>query len=223
MTLRTSNLPKADTRASHIEIVITDILEAAQEEFAVNGFAGARMQVIADRAGYPKANVHYHFKNKTSLYLAVLDRIVTRWDDYLNDISVDDDPAVVLDTFIREKVQFSFDEPSASRLFANEIIHGAPHLRKHISSQIRPYVIDRVAVIQSWIDAGKMMSVDPMRLIFLIWSTTQHYADFQSQILIVTKQKKYTQEYRQETADFLSKLILSGCGLTLPSKNNQLT
>jgi TetR/AcrR family transcriptional regulator len=68
-----------------------------------------------------------------------------------------------------------------------------------------------------------MMSVDPMRLIFLIWSTTQHYADFQSQILIVTKQKKYTQEYRQETADFLSKLILSGCGLTLPSKNNQLT
>ena len=218
MILRSSNQPKPDTRASHIEIVITRILEAAQEEFAVNGFAGTRMQVIADRAGYPKANVHYHFKNKTRLYLAVLDRIVTRWDDYLNDISVDDDPAVVLDTFIREKVQFSFDEPSASRLFANEIIHGAPHLRKHISSQIRPYVIDRVAVIQSWIDTGKMITVDPMRLIFLIWSTTQHYADFQSQILIVTQQKKYTQEYRKETADFLSKIILSGCGLTLPNE-----
>ena len=66
----------------------TTILLAAQEEFATHGLKGARMQAIADRAGLPKANVHYYFKNKVSLYLAVLNNIIATWDDVFNDARV---------------------------------------------------------------------------------------------------------------------------------------
>ncbi|MFT7091696.1 MAG: TetR/AcrR family transcriptional regulator, partial [Candidatus Azotimanducaceae bacterium] len=82
------------------------IIDAATLEFAGHGLKGARMQAIADRAGLPKGNVHYYFKTKESLYIAVLDNIVDRWNDQFDDIKEDDDPAVALDQFIRNKVRF---------------------------------------------------------------------------------------------------------------------
>ncbi|MEZ5448538.1 MAG: TetR family transcriptional regulator C-terminal domain-containing protein [Thiolinea sp.] len=43
-------------------------------------------------------------------------------------------------------------------------------------------VPERTAVFQAWIDQGKMNPVDPAHLMFLLWSSTQHYADFSTQI-----------------------------------------
>ena len=45
------------------------ILVAAEQEFVLKGFRGATMQGIADRAGLPKANVHYYFKSKKNLII----------------------------------------------------------------------------------------------------------------------------------------------------------
>ena len=194
------------------------ILLAAQEEFARHGLKGARMQAIADRAGLPKANVHYYFNNKSSLYLAVLDNITETWNDVFEEVSVDDDPATALDTFIRQKVRLSFEQPSASRLFANEITQGAPHLSEYLRSVLRPWVRDRADIIQGWIDAGKMASTDPVLLIFMIWATTQHYADFQVQVLSVLNRAEYEEEMIDEISDFLSRIILKGCGLTPPGR-----
>jgi len=206
-------------RAQKVERVRLDILTAAQEEFAVHGYQGTRMQSIADRAGLPKANVHYYFNNKSSLYLAVLDDIVGRWNNFFSDFNREDDPAVLIDEFVREKIRFSFQEPSASRLFANEIIQGAPQLANHIKLEIRPYVLARASAIQQWVDEGKMAVVEPMQLIFLIWSVTQHYADFQAQILLVSNQKTYSKRFIQQTSDFLSDFVLRGCGLTPPARD----
>ena len=196
----------------------TTILLAAQEEFATHGLKGARMQAIADRAGLPKANVHYYFQNKVSLYLAVLDNIIATWDDFFNDVSVNDDPAAALDTFIREKVRLSFENPTASRLFANEILQGAPYLTDYMSEVLRPWVNNRAKVIREWMNAGKMIASDPVLLIFMIWASTQHYADFQAQVLGILGRKEYDDDLISQVSDFTSQTILRGCGLEPPNK-----
>jgi TetR/AcrR family transcriptional regulator len=216
----TKTTQKIGPRAQKVEQVRQRVLAAAQEEFALHGYQGTRMQAIADRADLPKANVHYYFNNKSSLYLAVLDDIVGRWNNFFSDFNRDDDPAILIDEFVREKIQFSFDEPSASRLFANEIIQGAPQLANHIKQEIRPYVLARASTIAQWVDQGKMAAVEPMQLIFLIWSVTQHYADFQAQILLVSNQQAYSKTFIQQTSDFLSDFILRGCGLTPPIRRD---
>jgi len=191
------------------------ILQAAKVQFAAHGLNGARMQTIADEAGLPKANVHYYFKTKVSLYLAVLDDIIDRWNEF-QDIQIDDDPAEALDRFIRSKVRFSFEDPVSSRLFASEVLQGAPHLGGYMREQLRPWVQHRTDVIQGWIDAGKMRAVDPMQLIFLIWSSTQHYAAFEPQVLSIMNKPRYEPKMQAEVSNFLSNLILTGCGLTPP-------
>ncbi len=203
---------KSEARSNIRDRNFAIILSAAKEQFAMHGLNGARMQTIADEAGLPKANVHYYFKTKESLYLAVLDDIIDRWNAFQH-MRVEDDPAEALDRFVRSKVAFSFEDPVSSRLFASEILQGAPHLGGYLRDELKPWVKARCDVIRGWISRGKMPAIDPMYLIFLIWSSTQHYADFEPQILAVLNKPRYTPQKQKEVADFLSGFILRGCGL----------
>ena len=192
------------------------ILDAAIEEFSRLGYKATSMQVIANRAGIPKANVHYYFKNKENLYREVLNHIIEVWNISFDEIQNDEDPAVALDRMIRAKVRLSYTHANASRLFANEIIHGAEHLGDYLKQDVRQWVRDKSRIIQDWIDAGKMDPVDPVHLIFLIWSSTQHYADFETQVLTILNRAEYETEMIDDIADFLSQVILKGCGLQAP-------
>ena len=156
------------------------ILLAAEQEFVKHGYKGTSMQVIADAADLPKANVLYYFKSKGALYAAVLTDILERWNEVLDELSEDDDPAETLARYIEVKVDLSISFPSASKIFAMEIIQGAPHLQDHLRTDMRRWVKDKSRIIESWISQGKMASVDPEHLIFMIWSCTQHYADFET-------------------------------------------
>lgn len=189
------------------------IIAAAEQEFAQHGFRGATIQNIADRAELPKSNVLYYFSNKKRIYYALLDDILSRWNALFSEIRPEDDPAQVLEAFIRTKVEMSRRFPVASRLFAQEVIQGAPFLKDHLRTSMREWVRDRAGVIQQWIDDGRMAPVDPVKLIFLIWSSTQHYADFQFQILMVENKAEYEQRDFDHVADFLTTVILRGCGL----------
>ncbi|WP_246841641.1 TetR/AcrR family transcriptional regulator [Cellvibrio sp. PSBB023] len=197
---------------------LNNIINAAEEEFVQNGFRGASIQNIADRAGIPKANVHYYFKSKTNLYVAVLDNIINLWNDLLGEITVDDDPAEVLDRFIRKKVELSYTNPRASKLYAMEMIQGAPHLKGYIRTEMRQFVRRKAQIIEQWIEQGRMDKVDPMHLIFLIWASTQHYADFDVKILTVMNRAEYEPDMINDISDFLSQMILKGCGLKPPVK-----
>ena len=194
------------------------IVDAAETEFALNGFGGTSTQKIADRAGLAKANIHYYFSSKEKLYLRVLNNIIHLWNDYFDEIRVEDDPAEVLDKFIRTKVQLAYSHPSPSKLFAREIIQGAPHLHEYIRKEMRTWVRTRATVLEKWMDEGKMARVDPYHLIFMIWASTQHYADFETQVLTVMNHAEYEDEMIEHIADFLGEIILTGCGLTPPGK-----
>ena len=190
-----------------------NILAAAEDSFVKNGFKGTSMQSIADAGGLPKANVLYYFKSKQALYLAVLDEIIRRWDESIDDMSEGDDPAQVLGKYICAKVDLAIQYPNASKIFALEIIQGAPNLQDHLRTNLRTWVRAKSKIIQSWIDQGKMKAVDPEHLIFMIWSTTQHYADFDTQILTVTNKLEYDEVDVQRIKDLLCTVILGGCGL----------
>ena len=193
------------------------ILAAAEAEFAQNGYKGATIQNIAERAGLPKSNVLYYFSTKKRMYSAMFDDILGRWNKVFTDIRPHDDPAEALATFIRNKVEMSRKYPLASRLFAMEIIQGAPFLLDHLRTNMREWVRGRADVIQTWIDQGRMAPVDPVQLIFLIWSSTQHYADFQVQILMVENKAEYEKRDFDHAARFLTEVILRGCGLESPT------
>ena len=189
------------------------ILEAAQEEFILQGIKGATVQSIADRANLPKANILYYFKNKENIYHAVLERTLDMWDQGVGDINPEDGPAVAIEKFIASKVNMSFQHPSASKIYAMEIIQGSQHLKEFARTYLRKWVREKATLFQHWIDSGQMEDVDPYNLIFLIWSSTQHYADFETQILTIMNRADYEKEDVEQVTAFLTDFILRGCGL----------
>lgn len=186
------------------------ILDAAQEVFATYGYQGATIDEVAERAGISKPNLHYYYKRKKDLYLAVLRRTLEIWLVPLRELDRGGDPASELGHYIAHKVELSRQYPAASRVFANEIVQGAPFLKGYLQKELRAVVERKAAVIQHWIDQGKLATVDPYHLIFLIWAATQHYADFVPQIKAVMNVPRLTQGHFRKIEQSLSRIILHG-------------
>lgn len=158
------------------------ILDAGLEVFSSYGFRGATVDQIAALAGMTKPNLLYYFRRKQDIYLAVLNRIHETWLQPLEAVDPDGDPAREITAYIDRKLEMSRDSPKASRLFAMEIMQGAPVLGPVLSGRLRKLVDAKAAVIRRWVAEGRLAPIDPYHLIFMIWATTQHYADFAVQI-----------------------------------------
>ncbi|MCB5160764.1 TetR family transcriptional regulator C-terminal domain-containing protein [Marinomonas algarum] len=204
-------------RQNHREEIFEKILEAAEIEFGLKGYNGASLQHIAERAGLPKPNIIYYFQSKANLYKSVLDQTLMGWNDLFDRATLEDDPAIVLDRFIREKLKQSFEKPGTSRLFAMEVIGGALHIGDYLKQELQPWFASRMALLQGWMDAGRMRSCDPASVIYMIWATTQHYADFEAQVLALSGVTSLEDTDLQRIGDTVSGIILTGCGLTLPT------
>lgn len=158
------------------------ILDAALDVFSADGFRGATLDNIAATAGLSKPNLLYYFPSKDAIYRAVLSGLLDTWLDPLKPIDDASDPIEQILAYVRRKLEMSRDYPRESRLFANEIVQGAPHILDEIQGPLRALVDDKVALFKTWIADGRIADVDPYHLIFSIWSTTQHYADFSVQV-----------------------------------------
>jgi len=188
------------------------ILGAAEKVFAGAGFGGATMAAIATASGLPKANLHYYFGSKDELYRAVLARTLSDWLVPANGITADADPRTALEQYIRAKMAMSAQRPDGSRVFANEMLHGAPVL-KEILATVHPMVKEKAAVIQGWINAGRMAPVDATHLFFTIWAATQTYADFEVQVCAVLGRKSLGKKDYARATEHVVSLLLRGCGL----------
>lgn len=186
------------------------ILDAALEVFADYGFKGATIDQIASRAGMSKPNLLYYFRRKRDLYVAVLERTLDMWLEPLGAIRADGDPAEEIRAYINRKLAFSKERPTASRLFANEIIQGAPLLKPLLQGGLRDIVDEKAAVIRGWAKAGKIADVDPYHLIFVIWAVTQHYADFAAQVEAVVGGNLSDRKFFRETEAAIDHILLRG-------------
>ena len=161
------------------------ILEAALEVFSKHGFRGATLDQIATQAGLSKPNILYYFDGKEDIHVTLLNQLMDTWLDPLRQIDAAGDPLEEILRYVQRKLEMSHEYPRESRLFANEILQGAPRIGRHLEAELKPLVDEKSAVIQRWIDAGELAQVDPRHLIFSIWATTQHYADFDAQIRVL--------------------------------------
>lgn len=192
------------------------IIKAASKVFATQGFAAAKTVDIGELAGVPKANIYYYFKTKKNLYISVLESVIQPLLAASDPFYEFDDPRRALTEYIRAKVKISQQHPFASKVFASEIMHGAPHLPEDIASQMMVQTRQSCKRIQDWIDCGLMAPVDPQHLLFTIWASTQTYADFDWQITRVTGKDKLEDEDYEAATQLICQLVLKGCEVCPP-------
>ncbi len=189
------------------------LLAAAERVFARAGFSGATTAAIAAEAGLPKANLHYHYGSKALLYREVLAHTLHAWLVPLDGLLPEADPKQALQAYIRAKMAMSAARPDASRVFAGELLHGAPVLGDLLRTELRDSVRAKAKVIQGWIAQGRMAAVDPVHLLFTVWAATQTYADFEVQVRAVLGRDQLTARDHRRATEHVVALLLRGCGL----------
>jgi TetR/AcrR family transcriptional regulator len=188
------------------------VLSAALGLFSRFGLHGTSVDQVAARAGVSKSNLLYYFANKEELYVCVLRELLEIWLAPLREFSAEQDPQQAIADYIRRKLVVSRDSPDASRLFCLEMIQGAPLLRDELDRELRSIVAHKSAVIQGWIDAGRLAKIDPEHLIFMIWATTQHYADFAVQVQALTGKTLADPAFFELTVANVQAVVLRGVG-----------
>ena len=189
------------------------IVATSEKVFARAGFNGVSMADLAGAAELPKPNLHYYFGNKEGLYRAVLANIMSVWISATDHILPENDPAEALSRYVRSKIALSKDRPHASRVFANEILNGAPQLRSFLANDLRALVREKTRVFDQWAERGLMEKVNAPHLLFAIWAMTQTYADFEAQIAPVLGVAKLGDVVYEDGAETIIRLVLQGCGV----------
>ncbi len=160
------------------------IKSAAIVAFARKGAHGTTIAEIAASLDMPTATVHYYFKNKDTLYDAVLERIVRLWFSKIASIDDGADPLAEIEKYVRSKMEFSRNYPEASRIFATDILGGHTNILEKVKTEIRPIVAKKCRLIDRWIKKGQIRPIDPLNLFFIIWGVTEYYANFASEIAV---------------------------------------
>ncbi|WP_313613179.1 TetR family transcriptional regulator C-terminal domain-containing protein [Agrobacterium sp.] len=189
------------------------ILEAALDVFSVHGFRGSTIDQIAEVAGMSKPNLLYYFRTKEAMHRGLIERVLDTWLDPLRAFNAEGNPETEIRSYIRRKLEMARDFPRESRLFANEILQGAPHIEDELKGPLKELVDEKADVIRAWIKAGLMGKCDPYHLIFSIWSTTQHYADFDVQVRAVLGKENDGEGRFEDAARYLEQLFVGGLNI----------
>lgn len=157
-----------------------------------------------------KTNLLYYYPSKEDIYATALEQIVEAWLDPFETISADGEPVEELRRYITFKLRMSAERPEASRLFANEVQRGAPLMLHFLQTRLKALVDKKAKIIRTWIDEGKIAPIDPYHLIFMIWASTQHYADFETQVTAILGKQTTQPGFREQTAHAVLSIILNG-------------
>ncbi|MBU3824504.1 MAG: TetR/AcrR family transcriptional regulator [Candidatus Oceanisphaera merdipullorum] len=201
-------------RAKNEELII----RAASRVFAEYGYAATKTATIAELAELPKPNIYYYFGSKENLYRAVLESVVKPLLAASDPFIEYQDPVVALTAYIKSKLMISRYYPYASKVFANEIMHGAPHLPQDIVEQLAEQTRTLSAKLNDWIAKDLMAPISAHHLLFAIWATTQTYADFNWQITMVLGKEELDDQDFDHAAELITRMVIGGCAVkSLPT------
>jgi TetR/AcrR family transcriptional regulator len=186
------------------------ILDAALKVFSAYGFRGSTVDQIAERAGMSKPNLHYYFRRKRDLYVAVLNWTLDMWLRPLEEVDANGDPETEIRRYVETKMDLTRTHPQASRLFASEILQGAPLLKPLLETRVRELVDEKAALFRRWSEKGRIGAIDPYHLIFMIWAMTQHYADFAVQICAIKGVARLDEAFFDEAKRNVLSLLSEG-------------
>lgn len=186
------------------------ILSAALEYFSQFGLRGTRLDKVAERAGISKTNLLYYFSSKEALYIAVLKEILDVWLAPLRALRPDQEPLAAIRHYIQLKLEVSRDHPQASRLFCLEMLQGAPLLKAELEGDLKTLIDEKSRVIENWIAQKRLAPVEPQHLVFMLWATTQHYADFAVQVEAITGQTLHDETFFRQTVANVQHMVIEG-------------
>jgi len=203
--------PKVKIRRKNVE----KILLAAEKVFAEQGYAGTKMADIAQQAQLPRSNLHYYFSTKDELYREVLVNLLDTWELEGACFENFDDPRVVLTSYIMEKMNHSRTRPHGSKLWANEIMRGAPLFQDMLDEHMAKGAKLMELKIRQWVDDKRINPVEPSALLYMIWASTQHYADFDYQVCALNGHQPLSDQQFYQATQTITAVILRGVGLSL--------
>lgn len=203
--------PKVKIRRKNIE----KILLAAEKVFAEQGYAGTKMADIAQQAQLPRSNLHYYFSTKDELYREVLVNLLDTWELEGACFENFDDPRVVLTSYIMEKMNHSRTRPHGSKLWANEIMRGAPLFQDMLDEHMAKGAKRMELKIRQWVDEKRINPAEPSALLYMIWASTQHYADFDYQVCALNGHQPLSDQQFYQATQTITAVILRGVGLSL--------
>ena len=201
---------KSGKRSQAVSAKKQAILNAALNTFSQYGIHGTRLDQVAELAGVSKTNLLYYFPSKEALYVAVMQQNLDIWLAPLRAFREDLAPLAAIGEYIRRKLEVSRDYPQASKLFCLEMLQGAPLVMDALTGDLKQLVADKSAIVAAWVKSGKLAPVDPHHLIFMIWATTQHYADFATQVEAVTGKTLRDEDFFQQTVENVQRIIIDG-------------
>ncbi|WP_107851807.1 TetR/AcrR family transcriptional regulator [Oceanimonas marisflavi] len=187
------------------------IIRAASRVFAEHGYAATKTADIAELAQLPKPNIYYYFGSKDNLYRAVLESVVEPLLAASAPFEEHEDPLTALTAYIRVKLLISRDYPYASKVFASEIMHGAPRLPEDIIARLSEQTQTLSARLNQWMEQGLMTRLEPRHLLFAIWASTQTYADFNWQITMALGKDKLDDADYDQAAEVITRMVIEGC------------
>lgn len=194
------------------------IIRAASRVFAEHGYAATKTADIAELAQLPKPNIYYYFGSKENLYRAVLESVTEPLLAASEPFEQHADPVIALTAYIRTKLMISRDYPYASKVFASEIMHGAPRLPEDIIACLSEQTRTLSDKLSQWMGQGLMEQLEPRHLLFAIWASTQTYADFNWQITMALGKEELDDTDYDQAAEVITRLVIEGCRVRpLPS------
>lgn len=207
----------ADNEASHKAAIrrenVSKIMIAAESVFAEKGFKGASVGLIADRANVPKPNVYYYFGNKEELYRRVIENICSIWLHAADSFDASDDPETAIRRYVAAKMDLARERPNGSRLWAIEMASGAPFLQDYLANEVKPWLTSREQVLQKWIDEGRLKPMNTRYFMYMVWATTQNYADFEAQINVMNDGEPLTDDQFEQAKASVISMVLKSAGL----------
>ena len=186
------------------------LIEAAEQVFADEGFRGATTAEIARRAGVPKANLHYYFPTKDKLYRSVIERVLTAWLAAASSFDTSEDPTVALSAYIGAKMDLAREMPLATRIWSAEVMRGAPIIQDFLETTLTEWVVSRERVMRRWIAAGKLKPIEPKFLFYMIWATTQQYANAAHEMATLNKGRPLDDKAFERAKSEAIEIILRG-------------
>lgn len=134
------------------------ILLAAKQEFAKNGLAGARVDMIADKAKANKRMLYHYFGSKDNLFTAVLEHAYADIRAAEQKLKLDDlSPEHALETLVRFTWEYYLKNPEFLRLVNSANLHQAKHLKK--SKTIRPIHNQFITMVDKILKRGAQLGV----------------------------------------------------------------
>ena len=212
---KSRSTPRKAPRQARSLATVSAIVEAAARILEERGHEGFSTNAVAERAGVSVGSLYQYFPRKDAIYKRLITGMLEIWLAPLREMRDDGDPIPEIRSYLRRKLEMARDFPRESRLFANEILQGAPRIHDILEGELKTLVEEKAAILYGWMDEGKITRTDPYHLIFSIWATTQHYADFDVQVRAVLGTERGGEGRFEDAARYLENLFLNGL---LPKK-----